>query len=236
MGARPAANAINDQGQIAGDGLLNGQLHGFLLTSGTDPRAGAPKAPSGLAVNMASTSELDLAWTDSSNNELRFELQVKQSGGDWTGAGTVPANQASFAHTGLASYTHFTYRVRAVNNAGASDWSNEASGDTGLQAHAEFSPARRSRLRQPGGGDGERGADGDDHQYGQRAAEPGRRDDRRGERERVRDLGREPGGQGAGAGGERLAFAAVHAGGRRGAGRGADDRRTTDRTARTSRS
>jgi hypothetical protein len=39
---------------------------------------------------------------------------------------TVPANTASFAAGGLDEATHYTFRVRAANAAGASAYSNEA--------------------------------------------------------------------------------------------------------------
>lgn len=124
------AAAINDAGQILGGGTLNGKWHGFLMTPGIDPRSVPPAAPSGLSVRMVSTSELDLTWTDNSNNENSFEVQVTTSndGTDWRDVGTVPANTTTFASTGLAVSldTPYTYRVRAVGVAGASAWSNEA--------------------------------------------------------------------------------------------------------------
>jgi probable HAF family extracellular repeat protein len=138
------ARAINDAGQIVGVGTLNGRQRAFLLTLPTDPRLAPPAAPSGLSVKMASTSELDLTWTDNSNNENSFEVQSTTSddGSDWRDIGTVPANTTTFAHTGLQPYTHYTYRVRAVNVAGASGWSNEASGDTGFRPLAAISDDR----------------------------------------------------------------------------------------------
>jgi probable HAF family extracellular repeat protein len=133
------AHAINDAGQIVGLGTLNGQKHAFLLTFPSDPRATPPRAPAGLSVTTASTSELDLAWTDNSSNEFGFEVQRKAAGGDWTTIGTRAANTATFSDTGLAGYAHYTYRVRAVNGTGASDWSNEAGGDTGTRGQMSLS-------------------------------------------------------------------------------------------------
>ena len=37
----------------------------------------------------------------------------------------------AFSDAGLSAYNRYRYRVRAVNDAGNSAWSNEASGDTG---------------------------------------------------------------------------------------------------------
>jgi probable HAF family extracellular repeat protein len=135
------AHAINNAGQIVGDGTRNGAQRAFLLTFPSDPRAIPPAAPSGLSVTTASPTELDLAWTDSSHNAHSFEVQVRKGSGDWVDLGSVPASTTTFAHTGLQSDTHYTYRVRAVNDIGTSDWSNEAGSDTGVHPHADISPA-----------------------------------------------------------------------------------------------
>jgi probable HAF family extracellular repeat protein len=137
--------AINDAGQIAGEGTLNGQPHGFLLTPGTGAPALPPHAPTSLTAQSifssvaGNSSELDLSWVDNSTNEQSFELQTQQSDGTWATVENLPANEASFAHTGLQPYHHYAYRVRAINDAGASDWSNVAGGDTGFQAIAQLS-------------------------------------------------------------------------------------------------
>jgi probable HAF family extracellular repeat protein len=150
------ADAINNAGQIVGFGSHNGQKQvPFLLTFPDDPRVAPlagpapplpaplapPAAPSGLAVKTVSTSELDLAWTDNGTHEQAFEVQVATgpTAAGWRNAGMVAASTPTFASTGLQSYTHYTYRVRAWNPAGASDWSNEASGDTGIRSLAAIS-------------------------------------------------------------------------------------------------
>src|SRR5439155_7357595 len=52
--------------------------------------------------------------------------------GDWAPVTVTAANSTSFTDTNLAAYAHYTYRVRAVNAAGASPWSAEVAGDTGI--------------------------------------------------------------------------------------------------------
>jgi chitodextrinase len=44
---------------------------------------------------------------------------------DWSRVAVVPPHTTTFTDTGLTPGTTYTYRVRATNNSGASDWSNE---------------------------------------------------------------------------------------------------------------
>ena len=95
-----------------------------------------PQAPTGLAVDLGSPpvySQLQLSWTDNSNNEFGFEIERKVNGGDWSKVAQTLPDAPGYTDLNLDAYTHYQYRVRAVNEAGASDWSNEAAGDTGTR-------------------------------------------------------------------------------------------------------
>ena len=74
------ARAINDAGQIVGAGMLGGRQRAFLMTPGVDPRALPPQAPTGLAVRTVSSTQLDLTWTDNSNNEHGVEIEWLRNG------------------------------------------------------------------------------------------------------------------------------------------------------------
>jgi probable HAF family extracellular repeat protein len=131
------ATGINDNGQIVGAGRLDpgSPPRAFLLTPVGEPHALAPQAPSGLVVKSPPTnqySQLDLTWTDNSNQETGYEIQRKKGAGDWVPVTVVAASSTSYSDTNLAAYAHYTYRVRAVNAAGPSAWSDEVSGDTGI--------------------------------------------------------------------------------------------------------
>jgi probable HAF family extracellular repeat protein len=147
------ANAINDKGLIAAVGLINGPAidHALLLVPTAIASPVAPRAPNGLSAGLASPpvfSQLELTWADTSNNETGFEIQRKSNGSDWdTIAVTVP-DITWFRDTDLTAFTHYTYRVRAVNQVGNSDWSNEASGDTGTRPSVRLSWEGESPLRQ----------------------------------------------------------------------------------------
>ena len=86
-----------------------------------------PSAPSGLSVNAASQSEIDLSWTDNSSVESGFSIERKTgSGGTYSVIATTTANVTSFSDTGLGSGTTYYYQLRAFNASGYSSYSNEA--------------------------------------------------------------------------------------------------------------
>jgi YD repeat-containing protein len=93
-----------------------------------------PTAPSGLTATAASTTQINLAWTDNSSNETGFKIERKTgAGGTYAEVTTVGAGVTSYSNTGLASNTQYFYRVRATNTGGDSAYSNEASAATANQ-------------------------------------------------------------------------------------------------------
>jgi probable HAF family extracellular repeat protein len=86
----------------------------------------APLSPSGLTATAVSGGQIDLSWTDNSHNEFAFALWRRAGTGDYQRVGVVPPNVTTFSDTTVGLDTLYTYRVRAVNNGGASDWSNDA--------------------------------------------------------------------------------------------------------------
>lgn len=94
------------------------------------PAVTVPSAPSNLTANAVSTSQINLAWTDSANNETGFRIERSLNGSSFTEITTVGANVSSFNNTGLAASTNYFYRVRATNSGGNSAYSNTASATT----------------------------------------------------------------------------------------------------------
>src|SRR5207244_4583078 len=89
-----------------------------------------PGAPSRLAAQAVSCTEIDLTWTDNSSNEQAFALWRKDGSGDWHRIAVLTPNSTQFADRGLLPGTSHTYRVRATASSLASGWSNEAPAST----------------------------------------------------------------------------------------------------------
>ena len=90
--------------------------------------AAAP--PSGLTATAASTSRINLAWTDNSTDESGFRVErapdVASAPGTFAQVASVGANVVTYSNTGLTTGTRYWYRVRAYNSVGNSDYSNVA--------------------------------------------------------------------------------------------------------------
>jgi len=85
-----------------------------------------PAAPSVLLATAASTSQIDLSWTDNSSGESGFKIEKKTgSGGPYTQIATVSPNATTYSDTGVSPLTTYSYRIRAYNAAGDSVYSNE---------------------------------------------------------------------------------------------------------------
>ena len=85
----------------------------------------APTAPSGLTAAVVLSSQINLYWTDNSNNESGFKIERKtESGKVYSLIATTSANVTYYSVTGLSAGTYY-YRVYAYNSAGSSGYSNE---------------------------------------------------------------------------------------------------------------
>jgi fibronectin type 3 domain-containing protein len=86
-----------------------------------------PVPPSGLKATAVSSTQVKLTWTDNSNNEDGFEIQLSLDGTNFTTAGTAYVKDTSYFLNGLQPGQGYTFRVRAFNSAGTSSFSNPAS-------------------------------------------------------------------------------------------------------------
>ena len=121
-------NNVETVSALSGKTATGGKLDLAKAMAAMTPQPPPPAAPTGLTATAVSTSEIDLAWADNSNNETGFELERCQG----TSCTTLPlgANVTSHADTGLAEGTTYSYRVRACNAYGCSAYSNTARATT----------------------------------------------------------------------------------------------------------
>jgi hypothetical protein len=84
-----------------------------------------PTAPSGLIATTISANQIDLQWTDNSDNEQGFKIESKLNNwGDFVQIATVGANITSYSDRRVLTGITHSYRVRAYNKVGDSDYSN----------------------------------------------------------------------------------------------------------------
>ena len=91
-----------------------------------------PNAPSNLSAAAVSSSQINLTWADNATDESGFYIErcAGASCTNFAQIATVGADVTSYANTGLAASTSYSYRVRAYNVAGNSAYSNTASAVT----------------------------------------------------------------------------------------------------------
>jgi uncharacterized protein (TIGR02145 family) len=103
----------------------------FLLSCSEDEQILQPDPPSNLVVEIISVSQLDLSWTDNSNNENGFKVERKTDSEDFSLIFTSDQNTSSYSDNNLSPNLTYTYRVYAFNSGfETGEYSNEASGTT----------------------------------------------------------------------------------------------------------
>jgi hypothetical protein len=141
----PDGNHPSDAGRLK----VANMLLDFLSTDVTttpwflDPGAlVVPTAPSNLTAGAIGSTQINLAWTDNSDNELGFSVERRTRQSAFAVIGTVASGVTAFSNTGLQPNTTYEYRVQAYNPAGASAYSNTARAKTrraGLDVNAASS-------------------------------------------------------------------------------------------------
>jgi hypothetical protein len=118
VGKGDLATGYSDYGSL-GEYIVSG----IIVSAGT---AQPPAAPSNLIPTAVSSSQINLAWADNSNDETGFVIERAVGGGAWGLLASVGANVTSFANTGLSASTGYQYRVKAGNAAGASAYATSS--------------------------------------------------------------------------------------------------------------
>jgi hypothetical protein len=100
------------------------------FVGGTPPPP--PAMPADLAAAAATSVRINLTWVDNADNESRIEIERCSGAGcsDFTQVAVRGANATSYSDAGLVGSTSYSYRIRAGNSGGTSDYSNVATAET----------------------------------------------------------------------------------------------------------
>ncbi len=138
-----ASNVVGDTATLGFPTLSADSAFSNTVVLGT-PSSLPPQSPTSLAVSVQAGPQVLLTWIDNAMNETGFVVERAVDTGAFTtlvvlgprnGTGSV-----SYADAAVASGGSYTYRVKAVNSAGSSAYSNTA----GISV--PFPPAAPSNL------------------------------------------------------------------------------------------
>jgi Fibronectin type III domain len=105
---------------------------GVTIDDGVGTTPDPPNAPSSLTATAVSSSQINLAWADNSDNEAGFKIERCTGAGctDFTQIATVGANITIYSDKGLSASATYNYRVSAYNSGGDSGYTDAASATT----------------------------------------------------------------------------------------------------------
>ncbi|MCG8700689.1 MAG: BspA family leucine-rich repeat surface protein [Bacteroidales bacterium] len=83
-----------------------------------------PHTPTELSGNLSNINIVELSWTDNSSNESGFIIQRQKGTAGFKEIGRTIPNESSYIDNSIQSSGDYTYRVKAYNALGSSDFSN----------------------------------------------------------------------------------------------------------------
>ncbi len=105
----------------------SGNESNFASVSASRPaNPNPPAAPSSLSAVSNTPGRVDLTWTDNASNEVSFQLERRTGSGNFTLIATLGANTTNYTDNSADEGATYTYRIRAVNTDGNSNYSNES--------------------------------------------------------------------------------------------------------------
>src|SRR5262249_50377416 len=114
-----------------------------------------PAAPSNLTATAVSGSDIQLSWTDNSNDEDGFTVEQAPGGTtSFTLLANVPAGTTTVTNQSLPQGTKYSYRVKAYNGGGSSAYTNTATATTWAIVYASAANAMETETVNGGSDDG----------------------------------------------------------------------------------
>jgi len=108
---------VNDSDQTPGNVSLDTvYVDQMYIRTENQTGGAAPFAATSLSALAASSNQIDLDWSDNSDNEYGFRVERSTDGATWSAVSTVAANQTSYNDTGLSPSTTYQYRIVAYNS------------------------------------------------------------------------------------------------------------------------
>ena len=83
-----------------------------------------PLMPTNLAAQATSTTQVNLTWTDESDNETGFVLSRSTDASSWSVVATPAANAVTYSDTGLSAGEIYYYRITAADSTGQSSYAD----------------------------------------------------------------------------------------------------------------
>lgn len=123
----------NSLGNLGAVNLMPGSLNG-LTDSGNRFLNPGPAAPAKLVGVGKSGTSIEVRWVNVAGPESSIAIQRSTDGINYTPIATVNPGSTSFLDTGLSPQTQYSYRVRAVNAAGNSQWTSTLTSTSGPAA------------------------------------------------------------------------------------------------------
>jgi len=147
-------SGVIDEVRIYNRALTQAEIQADMGVSagGPPPDTTPPTAPTGLSATAAGTTQINLAWTASTDNVgvTGYRVERCQGAGCTTFAQIATLTATSFSDTGLTAATSYSYRVRAADAAGnLSGYSSVASATTAGAAQVQAYYIHPDHLNTP---------------------------------------------------------------------------------------
>ena len=86
--------------------------------------SGSPLAPTNLAAGTVTSTAVPLTWNENATDETGYQVERATGTGGFALLASLAANAAGYTDSTVVASTPYSYRVRAVNGAGNSAYSN----------------------------------------------------------------------------------------------------------------